>query len=269
VASASFGHLTSLLETTNGDIYLAGGFGGELRAANGQQFFSQSPYDNCNIMRGYFLKTTADGQVYEVSASTDGMVPHKIIALADGYYLTVGRIERFAHISNEELDTERGYVVKVYDKFDRLVLAQNLATDFGFDEAVIDAVAYDEESIIVTARAFGNFLGETLLPSDILDGIVFWAKLHLELPEKRPGTAEETELRLFPNPTSGTLNIDLGAALFTNKSLLIVDNLGRVVRRLEEPGERRSFRFDLSGLPNGVYFLQIVGEEKSYRFVKH
>ena len=70
-------------------------------------------------------------------------------------------------------------------------------------------------------------------------------------------------IQVYPNPTSGFLNID-----FLNKKInqiKVLDSMGRVV--LEDRTEREnSIQLDLEMLPQGIYFLQ--GETEEYHFNK-
>lgn len=73
------------------------------------------------------------------------------------------------------------------------------------------------------------------------------------------GTPGHTALKahLYPNPVSGELNLQLLVEREEQRHLVIYDALGRVVRELEAPLNEgwNLIRFDLSGLPHGLYIV--------------
>ena len=76
-------------------------------------------------------------------------------------------------------------------------------------------------------------------------------------------SAEELEallsfVRCFPNPTDGTLNIDISGAL---DALFLVDISGKIVQRFENPAEGRQ-QINLGSYPTGVYFLKFSSQNK-------
>ena len=73
----------------------------------------------------------------------------------------------------------------------------------------------------------------------------------------------ESEIRLYPNPTTNVLNIScLGSA-----QLQIVNMLGQVVHIQETSGDAQ---IDVSGLERGVYFVRVVGAHgtATQKFIK-
>lgn len=75
-------------------------------------------------------------------------------------------------------------------------------------------------------------------------------------------TTSETTLRAFPNPSSHHITLD--ANDITGATLTVFDALGRKCQT-EILTENRSF--DIQNLPKGVYFGEILtNEKKAYRF---
>ena len=73
----------------------------------------------------------------------------------------------------------------------------------------------------------------------------------------------EASLNLYPNPTTGKLNIDLGVN-YQNPltEIRMVDLLGRTVRQLSTSQIQGSnFEVDMSDLNNGVYHLIFVAND--------
>jgi len=72
-------------------------------------------------------------------------------------------------------------------------------------------------------------------------------------------------LSIFPNPATGTVNVQLQAP--PGQLLLqVIDASGRVVRMLslQSTGGPMSTVVDLSGLATGVYFIRVAGEVQSF-----
>lgn len=78
------------------------------------------------------------------------------------------------------------------------------------------------------------------------------------------GENKAVGLELFPNPTSGILNINISADEFNNAVLKVINVLGKVVYKqtgLNINGNY-SVRVDLSSQPDGIYFVMINGENQ-------
>jgi uncharacterized delta-60 repeat protein len=81
------------------------------------------------------------------------------------------------------------------------------------------------------------------------------ARLTNALLATRPAFAAAPELDVFPNPArlKATLRLD---AASTTRLALVLDNLGRVVRRFDVAPRTTEAELDLSGLPTGLYVLR-------------
>jgi alpha-tubulin suppressor-like RCC1 family protein len=87
----------------------------------------------------------------------------------------------------------------------------------------------------------------------------------LEVTNLGAGTVTEvahTDIRLFPNPTTGILQL----SNMHPEQVLIYNRIGQLMQRLHQPGGN----IDLSGLPAGMYFLQVTerGQVQVLRAVK-
>ena len=82
----------------------------------------------------------------------------------------------------------------------------------------------------------------------------------------------ENALSLSPNPVKNTLNVGLPDIAFSKGQLQVWDVLGSQVRLLTlQPGSKQT-AIDLSGLPDGNYFLEAILDGQRMpvqRFVKH
>ncbi|MEL7162316.1 MAG: T9SS type A sorting domain-containing protein, partial [Bacteroidota bacterium] len=73
-----------------------------------------------------------------------------------------------------------------------------------------------------------------------------------------------SELRVFPNPTSGYVNLVLSAPEATARQLRILDLTGRVLQQRTLPNARELYeRIALENIRPGIYLLQVVsGKER-------
>jgi len=90
---------------------------------------------------------------------------------------------------------------------------------------------------------------------------------HFLVTKKAVGLKERTSkqsIKLYPNPTSHTLNIDLKGKQIRSRNglkLRVVDQNGRVIRRQKLNSDINAIRMDQ--IDSGLYFYQIIsGEER-------
>ena len=69
--------------------------------------------------------------------------------------------------------------------------------------------------------------------------------------------AAESKLDLYPNPASTTVNVST-EGIEGKVIVSIVDLNGRVM--MQQQGNAQSFRFDVSTLVQGAYFVRLTGE---------
>jgi hypothetical protein len=94
-------------------------------------------------------------------------------------------------------------------------------------------------------------------------------------PVVHTGGARRTD-KIWPNPTTGMLHLQLGTAQSKNQSYVIHSSAGKVVKEgfLNTASGQTSHALDLSDLPPGIYHLQLTQmpanhQPISFRFVKH
>ncbi|MEL7532751.1 MAG: family 16 glycosylhydrolase [Bacteroidota bacterium] len=77
---------------------------------------------------------------------------------------------------------------------------------------------------------------------------------------------EATLIDVYPNPSAGLYQIELNGQFANAKTLdlQVLDVNGRTVYAKVLQGLQASHRVDLSGLPDGMYFLRIVGPDTQY-----
>ncbi len=121
-----------------------------------------------------------------------------------------------------------------------------VGTLFGLDNTVTPPT---------TVATFGSQV--QTVPGNIHPFIVTW--LDNTLLAATPAVAARPALSLWPNPAHGTATVHLTAGAEVGP-LLLLDNLGRVVRRFAIPAiGTTDARLDLYGLPPGQYVLRGVG----------
>jgi hypothetical protein len=102
--------------------------------------------------------------------------------------------------------------------------------------------------IPVTGRYFAVVTqnGCSSVPSDTL----FVIKLGV-------GTLAQTEVRVYPNPTSGQVYVNLPNGSNQEVMVRVMDASGRVVRTAQLSNNRNAVEFDLTGISSGLYFVHL------------
>jgi hypothetical protein len=70
-------------------------------------------------------------------------------------------------------------------------------------------------------------------------------------------------ISVFPNPTDGLVKVT--ADLEGEATVLLIDNLGRIIERIESPRSASlDVDLDLSSLPKGIYMVRVIADSKTY-----
>lgn len=87
----------------------------------------------------------------------------------------------------------------------------------------------------------------------------------LERPISTTDLGRDVQLTVAPNPVADQLNLNLNSSLTGTFQARLFDVAGRqwLSRDLELNGGSNSFNFEASGLPAGVYFLQLTNGTRS------
>lgn len=77
------------------------------------------------------------------------------------------------------------------------------------------------------------------------------------------------KIKIYPNPTSDYLQIDLGSAE-QKRSVQVFDNLGRKLLDQNINNQENAFSIDVSSLKEGIYYLNILTDKTVYKekFIK-
>jgi hypothetical protein len=72
-------------------------------------------------------------------------------------------------------------------------------------------------------------------------------------------------LQVYPNPTQGLMTITIDANNFDQAQIRIIDIVGKIVYEQENLNINGSYKatVDLSALPQGVYFVTVLGGDKN------
>lgn len=132
---------------------------------------------------------------------------------------------------------------------------------------------------------FLDFTTVTNLPTE---PTVYWIRVSTRLTSELPGdfymfiVGEVTtgtneafpgQVKLFPNPASTQLHLNLALDETTNTDIRIINTLGQTIR-YEEKGRLAAgfhqFDFDLGIMPSGVYFVVLESEKgkKTMKFIR-
>ncbi len=76
--------------------------------------------------------------------------------------------------------------------------------------------------------------------------------------------ADKIALDVFPNPTTGVVNLNIEGNLFNATGLKVIDVLGKVVYERNNIIVNGSLntQVDLTGYPEGIYFITVSGDDK-------
>lgn len=81
--------------------------------------------------------------------------------------------------------------------------------------------------------------------------------------------ANNSPVRLFPNPTSGDVTVEwIGSEIPKERRLSLVDMTGRVLTTIEVPNLETLHVMHFDDLPSGMYFLKVTADGKEYTAAK-
>ena len=72
---------------------------------------------------------------------------------------------------------------------------------------------------------------------------------------------QDSELILFPNPSSDFINIEFVKQTKSNFEIILTDALGRTIVRKKYDKTEKNIKFDIHELSNGLYFVHLNSPE--------
>jgi len=137
-----------------------------------------------------------------------------------------------------------------------------------FTLIVGDGINYSNSNSIITPNS--AFVGSLTVPLFIVDGVDSSAivEVNVEVTEVTglSFTEQNEQLRIFPNPTTNSINIKLTA--LTNGNFIIHTLTGRIIAKgiLKD-----NLNIDLSNEPPGIYLLKIESNKgtSTNKFIKN
>lgn len=81
--------------------------------------------------------------------------------------------------------------------------------------------------------------------------------------------SQNTSLSVYPNPSRGTITVDLSKTHSKNTNLTVNNVLGKEVKKIALKGTEAYYTFDLSECQDGVYFIKVKSDagQKTQRVV--
>lgn len=71
-------------------------------------------------------------------------------------------------------------------------------------------------------------------------------------------------IKIYPTPAKNTLNLDFNSMTLKSFSIQVFDITGKLLKKDEFSSERSSVSVDISGLPNGFYYLKLLSSGKTF-----
>jgi hypothetical protein len=106
------------------------------------------------------------------------------------------------------------------------------------------------------APGYGFPIAEVSVDNDTVQGIVFQAEVIAALKDI---VYTPAEINIYPNPTTGDINITLPENDRKVDHVFVVDLTGRMIHSARVSGQEL-IQFKLDGVPNGMYFMVLIDD---------
>ncbi len=237
------------------------------------------PHNGDIYITDYYLDTTAfKFYTYLLHLDSDGEVVSyvKDIKIEDHHY---GRINNILYIDEgndkvylDVLDSKTGLsgsdIISVSSTGD-VNFETSITTGHGLDE---DGRTYyvgqhgmiTDEGILVLPRKvsrvvdIGTFWTSYIVAWDVRDFGMEWNPSATTVVEEPEVTID---VKLFPNPTAGQIEIDVSHSLSEELRIELYDIAGRKLEHITMVNEDSTVNFNLSPYASGSYFIQIYNEK--------
>jgi hypothetical protein len=125
--------------------------------------------------------------------------------------------------------------------------------------SIVDQVAYinilDDEwygSETITFTATDN----DLIPLSDNTDVVF----SVNEPDALDNYIQDIDIRVYPNPTNGTVFIDFSDRIYTTMEIRTINTLGQIVNISDYKMVEKTVELDMSNLPGGIYHLEVISD---------
>ncbi|MFI1743344.1 family 16 glycosylhydrolase [Thalassobellus sediminis] len=131
---------------------------------------------------------------------------------------------------------------------------------------------FNQEFFILLNVAMGGSLGGNIDSGFINDTMeIDYIRVYQQGALSVTNNVSASKIKLYPNPVSDRLNINLGNYSKADMELQVIDVSGRLVFKQDYAINNRNFGLDTSFLKQGIYFLNLKFEDgtlSTHKFVK-
>ena len=130
--------------------------------------------------------------------------------------------------------------------------------------AVFTEIGAGSYAYTVNISGYDEYTGEVeISDSDVTENI--------EIIVTSVSDVFEGDVRFYPNPTQGILNVTLPRDAKGNIKVSVLNMAGSVIRENHFDASSQQIRLDISDATNGIYYIKLQGEnlERAFKIVKH
>ncbi len=161
---------------------------------------------------------------------------------------------------------------------------------FNYNSVYIDSYVWIDPSHIEVTWAFAGSgqisyitatyqvttSGNYVLPLTINCGtkslLIFYDNLYVDEYVGQNSLSSETDFKtlIYPNPANDNLTISITYEQLRITDITVLDIMGKQIKRIKTKGQSETCAVDVSGLPSGVYFIEIQTDKGSVvkKFIK-
>lgn len=202
----------------------------------------------------WIVKTNSEGELIwqKCLGGTNDDIAINIIEWDNGYYITGA-----SNSANNDCPANYGntdILVYYIDTVGNLQWSKNFGST-GYDESYGILRSVNNTLLVAGYVSHANYDIST-----IHSGFDYWLFEYTNISEVNESLELKNKIHLFPNPSNGkyTLTTDL-----IDFSIEVVNLIGEVIYSSHSENTT-SFQLDLSGKPNGIYFVRIKDKTNSF-----
>jgi hypothetical protein len=146
------------------------------------------------------------------------------------------------------------------------IIIYDFENDVNLDTMIFDPKPHP----IWGVRNYDNikFLNDSIAIGLIRGGIIKF-KFVLET-SSIDGQNHQDNYKVYPNPTTGLINIEFNSPISENVSIEIVNELGEVMGNFQKQifTGKNTLNYDITSYPKGIYFVRIKEQNITFKLVK-